>query len=337
MTLPEALQRVGEGRDLSAAEMADVMTEIMEGRATEAQIGGLLMALRVKGENVDEIAGAASAMRRQGIRIQPKARIILDTCGTGGDQSGTFNISTAAALVAAASGVAVAKHGNRAMSGHVGGADVLEALGVQIEIPPARVAECIDAVGIGFLFAQSFHPAMRYAARARRELGLRTLFNLLGPLCNPAGATHQIVGVFADRWTQPLAASLGRLGSQHALVVHGAGGLDEVSLVGFTEVAELRDGAVRTYRIAPEQFGFDRCGIDVFRVGSPEQSADFVREVLAGVPGARTDIVLLNAGAALYAASRTPSIAAGVEMARESIQSGKAEHTLSALVEFTRQ
>lgn len=336
MSLPDALAALCERRDLDEEQMAAAVGEIMEGRATPAQIGGFLLALRVKGETVDEIVGAARALRARGLRIAPRAPVILDTCGTGGDGTSTFNISTAVALVCAASGVTVAKHGNRAMSGRFGGADVLEALGVRIDLPAERVAECIDRVGIGFLFAQSFHPAMRHAAGPRRELGVRTVFNLLGPLSNPAGATHQLVGVFAQRWVAPLAEALGRLGTRRALVVHGADGADEVSLGGRTAVAEFHAGAVRSYEIDPLELGFRRCGLDDLRATDAADSAEKIRAVLAGGEGPRADVVALNAGAALYAAEAAASIAEGVARARETLRSGRATVTLQNLVEFSQ-
>ncbi len=337
MTVSEALERLVRRRDLDEDEIAEIMLEIMEGRATPAQIGGLLIGLRAKGESVGEIAGAARVMRRQAIRIAPRAAVVLDTCGTGGDRRDTFNISTAAAVIAAAAGVAVAKHGNRAMSGRVGGADVLEALGVRIDLPPQRVTACIDTVGIGFLFAQAFHPAMRYAAAPRRELGIRTIFNLLGPLSNPAGATHQLVGVYAPEWLEPVAAALGRLGSRRALVVHGRDGVDEISLGGISDVAEWSDGAVRHYEVSPADFGLEPCDPASLRVDSAAASASIIRSLLAGEAGPCADIAVLNAAAGLYAAEAVPSIAAGVARAREVIESGAARRVLHGLVEFTNR
>lgn len=338
MSLPDALALLAERRDLSEEQMAAAMADIMEARATPAQIGGLLLGLRVKGETVDEIVGAARAMRARSLRIRPRASVVLDTCGTGGDGAGTFNISTAAALVCAAAGVTVAKHGNRAMSGRVGGADVLEALGVRIDLTPEQVEACVDHVGIGFLFAQSFHPAMKHAASARRELGVRTLFNLLGPLSNPAGATHQLLGVFSAHWVAPLAQALSRLGIRRALVVHGLDGTDEISLCAATAVAEVGpDNQVREYRVEPEQFGLQRCRPADLSAGDVGESAAQIRAVLAGEPGARADVVALNAGAALYAAEVATSIGAGIEQAREILSSGRATTMLAALAEYTRR
>jgi anthranilate phosphoribosyltransferase len=332
-----AVARTVAGTSLSEADMEAVMRELMDGSATPAQIGGLLVALRMKGETVEEITGAVRAMRRHATPIQPRARVIVDTCGTGGDRRGTFNISTAAAFIAAGAGLTVAKHGNRAMSGTVGGADVLEALGVTIELAPARVAACIDEVGIGFLFAQVFHPAMRHVAGPRRELGVRTIFNLLGPLSNPAGTRHQVVGVFAPEWTEPLAHALGRLGAVHALVVHGDDGLDEISLAAPTQVSEWQDGTVHTYRIMPEEFGFTRCRAADIEGGNREAAASIVRGVLAGASGPRADIAVLNAAAAIYVGGLAPSIAAGIDRARESIRSGRARQKLEQLIEFSKQ
>jgi anthranilate phosphoribosyltransferase len=331
-----ALARILAGESLSEADMEAVMRQLMEGAATPAQIAGFLIALRMKGESVDEITGAVRAMRVHGTRIHPRAQVIVDTCGTGGDRRGTFNISTAAALIAAGAGLTIAKHGNRAMSGTVGGADVLEALGVRIDLPPERVAACIDEIGIGFLFAQTFHPAMRHAAGPRRELGVRTIFNLLGPLSNPAGARHQIVGVFAPEWTAPLAQALGRLGSVHALVVHGEDGLDEISLSAATQLSEWTDGTLRTYRVRPEEFGLRRCREGELAGGDREMAADIIRGILAGASGPRGDIAVLNAAAAIYVGGFAPSIAAGIRLAQDSIRSGRARQKLERLIELTQ-
>jgi anthranilate phosphoribosyltransferase len=338
MDVREAIARLVEGVSLAEAEMEAVVTELMHGEATPAQIAGLLIALRMKGETVDELTGAARAMRANALRVHPHARVIVDTCGTGGDAAGTFNVSTAAAFIAAGAGITVAKHGNRAMSGRVGGADVLEALGVNITLPADRVADCIDEVGIGFLFAQTFHPAMKYAAAPRRELGVRTLFNLIGPLSNPAGAQRQVVGVFSSKWTDPLARSLHRLGSEHALVVAGADGLDEISLTDATRVSELRDGEIRAYEITPEEFGLRRCRVDDLAGGDREQAARHVRDVLSGAADScRNDFALLNAAAAIYVGGGAPSITDGLEKARESIRTGSAARKLAALVEFSNR
>jgi anthranilate phosphoribosyltransferase len=337
MDIRTAIARIASGCALSEAEMEAVMRELMGGRATPAQIGGLLIALHMKGETVEEITGAVRALRSHATHIEPRSPVIVDTCGTGGDRRGTFNISTAAAFIAAGAGLTVAKHGNRAMSGTVGGADVLEALGVSIELPPAQVAACIDEIGIGFLFAQVFHPAMRHVAGPRRELGVRTIFNLLGPLSNPARARHQVVGVFAAKWTEPLAHALGRLGARHALVVHGDDGLDEISLAAPTQLSEWQGDAVRTYRVMPEEFGFTRCRAGDLEGGSRETAAAIVRAILDGATGPRADITVFNAAAAIYVGGLAPSIAAGIDRARESIRSGRARQKLEQLIEFSRR
>ncbi len=337
MDVRAALARAVARHSLSETEMEAVVRQLMEGAATAAQIGGLLVALRMKGETVDEITGAVRAMRALATPIHPRAAVVVDTCGTGGDQRGTFNISTAAALIAAGAGLTVAKHGNRAMSGSVGGADVLEALGVNIDLPPERVGLCLDEVGIAFFFAQLFHPAMRHAAGPRRELGVRTIFNLLGPLSNPAGARHQVVGVFAAEWTEPLAHALGRLGSTHALVVHGEDGLDEISLAAPTQVSEWKDGTLHTYRVVPEEFGFHRCREEDLAGGDRDSAASIIRGIVAGAAGPRLDIAVLNAAAAIYVGGRAGSIHAGIDLARDSVRSGRARQKLARLIEFTNR
>jgi anthranilate phosphoribosyltransferase len=335
MTVREAIAQVVNGRNLSEDEMAAVMTEIMDGQATPAQIGSLLTALHIKGETVAEIAGAARVMRALATRVHTSSSV-LDTCGTGGDGRHTFNISTAAAFVAAAAGLNVAKHGNRAMSGAVGGADVLETLGAHVELTPAQVEHCLHEVRFGFLLAPAFHRAMRHAVGPRREIGIRTMFNVLGPLTNPAGARHQLLGVFAQQWVTPLAEALGRLGSVHALVVHGEDGLDEISLTAPTVTAEWRNGSVRTATLTPEEFGFVRCSLADLQVKSAQESADIIRSIFTGTRGPQRDIVLLNAGAALYAGDAVPSIAVGVERARMAIDSGAATRALERFVTLTR-
>lgn len=317
--------------------MEAVMRQLMEGAATPAQVGALLVALRMKGETVEEITGAVRAMRAFAAPLRPRAAVVVDTCGTGGDLRGTFNISTAAALIAAGAGLTVAKHGNRAMSGTVGGADVLEALGVKIDLAAEQVAACIDEVGIGFLFAPVFHPAMRYAAGPRRELGLRTIFNLLGPLSNPAGARHQLVGVFGSEWVEPLARALGLLGSVHALVVHGDDGLDEISLAAPTQLSEWQEGNLHSYRVTPEDFGFRRCDNAELDGGDRDTAASIIRAIVAGAAGPRADIAVLNAAAAIYVGGSAPSIAAGIDLARDSVRSGRARQKLAQLIEFTNR
>jgi anthranilate phosphoribosyltransferase len=335
MDIRTAIADVTAHRDLSAEDMEAVVRAIMAGDATHAQTAALLVALRMKGERVEEIVGAARAMRRHATAV-PVSGDVLDTCGTGGDLRGTFNISTAAALIAAGAGLRVAKHGNRAMSGAVGGADVLEALGVRLDLDAARVAACIETVGVGFLFAQAFHPAMKHVAPIRREIGVRTLFNLLGPLTNPAGAKRQVLGVFGREWVEPLAHALGGLGSQRALVVHGEDGLDELSLSGPSWVAELRDGRVHTYRFAPAEAGLAECGQDELRGGDAARNAAILRAIVENrASAAQRDIALLNAGAALYVGGAAERIGAGVELARTALDNGAAARTLDALIEFT--
>lgn len=337
MDIREAIARASTGQDLGEEDMASVMREIMGGEATPAQIGGLLVALRMKGERVEEIVGAARVMRRYATRVTTQHEVV-DTCGTGGDLRGTFNISTAAALIAAGAGVIIAKHGNRAVSGAVGGADVLEALGVRIELSADQVAACLDAVGIGFLFAPAFHPAMRHAAPARRELGIRTIFNLLGPLSNPAGAHRQLLGVFSAHWVEPLARALGRLGSRRALVVHGDDGLDEISLTEQTRAAEWRDGAVRTFDIRPEDLGLELCPPEALQGGDAARNAAILRAILDGsATRAQSEIALLNAAGVIYVADRAPSLQAGLGQARDALESGRAARKLADLIDFTNR
>jgi anthranilate phosphoribosyltransferase len=337
MDIRSAIAELVAGRHLSEADMEAVVLAIMAGEATPAQTGALLIALRMKGERVEEIVGAARAMRRHATRVAV-AGDVLDTCGTGGDMRGTFNISTAAALIAAGAGLRIAKHGNRAMSGAVGGADVLEALGVRLDLDAARVAACIETVGVGFLFAQAFHPAMRHVAPVRREIGVRTVFNLLGPLTNPAGASRQLLGVFGREWVEPLAHALGHLGSRRALVVHGEDGLDELSLTGPSWVAELRDGAVHSYRFTPDEAGLALCGREDLDGGDAAHNAGILRAIVENrAAPAQRDIALLNAGAALYVGGAAERIAAGIELARAAVDNGAAARKLAALIEFTNQ
>jgi anthranilate phosphoribosyltransferase len=335
MTVREAIAQVVSRHDLSEEEMAAILTEIMDGQATPAQIGALLTALHVKGETVEEITGAARVMRALATRVETSSAV-LDTCGTGGDGRNTFNISTAAAFVAAAAGLNVAKHGNRAMSGAVGGADVLETLGAKVELTPDQVQRCLHEAHFGFLLAPAFHRAMRHAVGPRREIGIRTIFNVLGPLTNPAGARHQLLGVFAPQWVTPLAEALGRLGSVHALVVHGEDGLDEISLSAPTTIAEWQHEKIRTQTVTPEEFGFVRCSMTELQVKSAQESADIIRAIFAGTRGPHRDIVLFNAGAALYAGDAVPSIAVGIERARMAVDSGAATRTLERFVALTQ-
>jgi anthranilate phosphoribosyltransferase len=335
MNIREAIDKLVNRVNLSEADMIDVMNQIMTGEATPLQVASFLTALRMKGETVEEITGAARVMREKAHRVNVGSKTVLDTCGTGGDQKGTFNISTTVAFVLAGAGVNVAKHGNRSVSSHSGSADVLGALGVKIDAPRERVEQCIAEIGIGFLFAPLLHEAMKYAVQPRRDIGIRTIFNLLGPLTNPAMATHQLIGIYSGELVGMIARVLKNLGSVCAMVVHGLEGLDEISLCGPTQVAELRDGQVKQYLIEPEQFGLKRCRLEDLQGGNPEQSAAMVRAVLDGEPGPRRDVVLLNGGAALYISGSTSNIEEGIRLAAQSIDSGKARQKLEQLIEMT--
>jgi anthranilate phosphoribosyltransferase len=337
VTIQEALARLLEGRDLSQDEARAVMNAIMDGDATPAQMGGFLVALRLKGETPDEIAGCAEAMREHVLSVRPAREDLVDTAGTGGDGARTFNISTAAALVAAAAGAGVAKHGNRAVSSASGSADVLEALGFRLELPPPRIEQSIDELGFGFLFAPSHHPAMRHAAPVRRELATRTVFNVLGPLTNPAGARAQVVGVYAPELVETIASVLVRLGARRAFVVHGAGGIDELSPAGPNLVCEVADGRVERREIDPADFGVPRCSSAELAGGTPEENAAFVREVFAGAPGAKREAVLLNAAGAIAASGRADDLEEGYAVAAEAVDSGAAAERLEALVAFSRE
>lgn len=341
----EALEKIVAGEDLSRAQAEAAMEEILAGRATDAQIAALLTGLRMKGETVDELVGFATAMRRQAAPIfrghSLADEALVDTCGTGGDGAGTFNVSTAAAFVVAGAGVRVAKHGNRSISSRCGSADVLEHFGVRIDLPPERVAAAIEEIGIGFLFAPAVHAATRHAMQARRELKMRTVFNLLGPLTNPAGASAQVVGVYDESYTELLARALGELGVRRAFVVHGADGLDEISISGETFVAELRDGAVRSLTLTPEDFGLHRAPIEEIRGGDAAQNAQIIhkvfgRSMLYREHGPHREIVLANASAALVAARRAGDFLEGVHLATKSIDSGAARDKLDALVAFSQ-
>ncbi|MGB9430019.1 MAG: anthranilate phosphoribosyltransferase [Gammaproteobacteria bacterium] len=336
MDIKEAISHIVDREDLSRADMESVMRQIMTGAATPIQIGGFLAGLRAKGETVEEITAAATVMRELAVRVEVRKDHLVDTCGTGGDGARLFNVSTAAAFVAAAAGGRVAKHGNRAISGGSGSADVLEVLGVKLDLPPERIARCIDEVGVGFLYAPAHHSATQYAAAPRKELGTRTLFNLLGPLTNPAGAPHQLLGVFAQRWVEPLAKVLHALGSRHVLVVHSQDGLDEISIAAPTWVSELQNGQVRSYTVQPEDYAVAGQSLNGLRVSSAQESSALIREALAGTPGPAFDIVVLNAGAAIYAAGISPTLMAGVECARETVHSGEAERRLARLVKATQ-
>ncbi len=331
-----AIKKVLENRDLSSDEMHDVMRTIMTGGATPAQIGGFLVGLRGKGESIDEITAAAEIMRELAVKVEVAGDHVIDTCGTGGDASGTFNISTASAFVVAAAGGRVAKHGNRSVSSNCGSADVLEAAGVNLDLIPDQVRQCVDEIGIGFLFAPLYHGAMKHAVGPRKEMGVRTLFNLLGPLSNPANAANQVLGVFAEVWVQPMAEVLSRLGSRHVLVVHAEDGLDEISIAAPTRVSELKDGWTRNYLITPEQFGFQQSSLAPLQVDGAQASLAIILDIFAGSPGPARDIVALNAGAAIYTAGLTESMSLGVERALQVIDSGDARRKLNALVKMSR-
>jgi anthranilate phosphoribosyltransferase len=335
MEMRAALARLAEGKNLARDEARDVFRLVMSGAATPAQIGGMLMAMRVKGETAEEIAGAAETMRELSTRVEVDVPYLVDTCGTGGSGSAKlFNISTAAAFVAAAAGARVAKHGNRKMSSASGSADVLEAAGVNLALTPAQIARCISEVGVGFLFAQAHHSAMRFAAPVRQELGVRTLMNLLGPLTNPAGARRQVLGVFSPVWQEPMARVLKLLGAEHVLVVHG-NGLDEISLDGSTYVVELSEGRIDGYEIRPEDFGIRARGTEQLYAASPKASLELLRQSLNEPDSPAADIVSLNAGAAIYAAGVATTLANGVTMAQDAIAAGLANERLEELVRIS--
>ena len=338
MQIKEALTVLAERRDLSRDDMTSVMTEVMSGAATDAQIGALLMALRIKGETIDEIAAAAAVMRSLAKSVPVSGDNLVDLVGTGGDGANLFNVSTAATFVVAAAGAQVAKHGNRSVSSTSGSSDVLETLGAPLDLTPAEVARSIQEVGVGFMFAPAYHSAMRHAVGPRRELGLRTLFNVLGPLTNPAGVKRQVVGVFDAALCVPLAEALKTLGSVHVMVVHGDGGLDEVALSGPTRVAELRNGQVRSYEIVPSDFGLQAQALDGLSVTSAEESAALIRAALGGRVSAQkaADLIALNAGATIYVSGIADSIENGVSMAEDLIATGQAGEKLKAFVDFTR-
>jgi anthranilate phosphoribosyltransferase len=333
--IKEAIKTLVSKKSLTMDEAASVMEEIMNGEATPAQFGAFVTALRLKGETVDEIVGLVRTMRAKAVPVVVGGPAV-DTCGTGGDGAGTFNISTAAAFVAAAAGLTVAKHGNRAMSSRCGSADVLEALGVRIDLNARQVQKCLNQVGIGFMFAPIFHPAMKYAAPSRREIGIRTVFNLLGPLTNPAGARAQVVGVAEAALMKKLALALRSLGCEHALVVHGEDGLDEITITGKTGICELKDGRIKSYSISPEDFGLSRASLDSLICSSLDENTALLREVLAGAAGPPRDVVLLNAAAALLAADRVGTLQQGVNLAQELISDGQALKKLEQLIEFSR-
>src|SRR6266567_260838 len=330
MTITEAIKKVVDRVDLAAGDAESVLEQIMTGQCTDAQIASLLTGLRMKGETVAELTGFARVMRRKSARVRPHTTVsaeigdtereaLIDTCGTGGDVRGSFNVSTATAFVVAGAGVRVAKHGNRSVSSQCGSADVMEALGVKIELSPDRIARCVDEVGIGFLHAPLLHDAMKYVALARRQMGIRTIFNMLGPLTNPAGANIQVVGVYAANLTELLARVLGELGCTRALVVHGSDGLDEITITAESKITEVRNGELSTYNIAPEDFGLERATLGEIQGGDAHQNGEIILEVLRGGRGPRRDIVLLNAAAALVASSRAGDLREGVGVAADSI------------------
>jgi anthranilate phosphoribosyltransferase len=335
MIIQEAIKAVVARQDLSEAQMTEVMRAIMTGQATPAQIGGFLIGLRMKGETVEEVAAAAVVMRELSSRVLVDPKHLVDTCGTGGDASGTFNISPAAALVAAAAGARVAKHGNRSVTSKSGSADLLEAAGVKIGISTEQVAICINQCGVGFMFAPAHHSAMKHAIGPRKEMAVRTIFNILGPLTNPASAPNQVLGVFDAHLVEPMAQVLQRLGSHHVLVVHADDGLDEISIAGPTQVAELKDGKIRRYSVTPEQFGCARAALDSIKVADAAASLKTIDRVLDGAPGPAADIVALNAGAAIYVSGIAPSLQAGVDKARAALASGAARAVLKRLIEVS--
>jgi len=348
--LKKAIYKVVTRQDLTEEEMTQAMQVIMTGEATEAQIGAFITGLRMKGETVTEIAAAAGVMRAKATRIPVSATLVdldrdeinvdretvVDTCGTGGDATATFNVSTTTAFVVAGAGLKVAKHGNRAVSSRCGSADVIEALGINLALTPEQVAQCVNEVGIGFLFAPQLHGAMRYAIGPRREIGIRTIFNILGPLTNPAGANVQVLGVYDASLTEPLAQVLGRLGCRSAFVVFGEGSYDEISIAGPTRVSQLQDGMVRTYTIAPEDFGLPRAALEDIKGGDVFENARIVRQVLQGGGGPKEDMVALNAAAVFIAADLAPDFPGGITLARETIRAGKALEKLEQLIQMSK-
>ncbi len=336
MNIQEAIRKVTEKKNLSDAQMTEVMRQIMTGDATPAQIGGFLIGLRMKGETPDEVAAAARVMRDLATHVTVDDTYLVDIVGTGGDASGSFNVSTASAFVAAAAGARVAKHGNRSVSSQSGSADLLEAAGVNLQLTPEQVALCIDTVGMGFMFAPAHHSAMKYAIGPRREMAVRTIFNVLGPLTNPASTPNQLLGVFSREWVEPIALALQRLGSRHVMVVHSDDDMDEISISAPTLVAELRDGEIRSYQIKPQDFGVQPAAHDSIRVEGPQESLQAIRGVLDNQATPARDIVALNAGAAIYVAGVADSHAQGVEKAYFAIASGAARDKLQEFVQFTQ-
>lgn len=335
MQIQATLQKLLNKQDLSTDEISSVMHAMMAGELTNAQIAGFLIALRCKGETVEEIAAAVTVMRQLSQRVSVNGRHVIDTCGTGGDGANTFNISTAAAFVVAAAGGKVAKHGNRSVSSNCGSADVLEAAGVDLDMSAEQVANCVNDIGVGFLFAAKHHSAVRYTVAPRKEMGVRTLFNLIGPMSNPANAPHQLIGVFDKQWLVPVAEVLKKLGSRHVLVVHAEDGLDEISIAAPTSVAELKDGEVTTYSVSPEQFGLQRTSLESLAISDAKSSLAIIRSVLNNQPGPALDIVALNAGAAIYAADLADTLSAGVQRAQQVLADGSALAKFEALIDYS--
>jgi anthranilate phosphoribosyltransferase len=348
MHIIDGIRRVVDGQHLSRSEAESVMNEIMTGNATNAQIAAFLTALRMKCETVEELIGFAKVMREKASLVQPQSAVtasisgtdremLVDTCGTGGDATGTFNISTATAFVVAGSGIRVAKHGNRSVSSLCGSADVVEALGIRIDLPAEAVARCIDEVGIGFMYAPLLHEAMRYVVLARREMKIRTVFNLLGPICNPARATAQVLGVYNEDLTEIMAQVLCELGTERAFVVHGSDGLDEITISGESKISEVRNGDVRTYYVTPEDFGIARAPISAIQGGDARKNAEIIRDILSDRGGTKQDVVLLNAAAGLVVGGKAAGLHEGIDLARESIKSGKAFSCLDRLIQLTQR
>jgi len=334
--LKDAISMLVSGHSLSIEQAAEAMSEIMDGTATPSQIAAFATALRMKGETADEIIGLVKTMRAKSIHVSVD-RQVVDVVGTGGDRSGTFNISTAAAIVAAAAGLKIAKHGNRAASSQCGSADVLEALGVKIELNAEQVQMCLQELGIGFMFAQTFHPALKYAATPRREIGIRTVFNILGPLTNPAGASAQVIGVPDKSLLDKLALVLGHLGCSHALIVHGEDGIDEITISGKTFICELKDSYISSYTVGPEDFGLQGASLDNLRGGDAKQNAELLLGILRGKKGPQQDVVLMNAAAVFMVGDRTKTFQQGVALAREMIDSRRALQKLEKLIEFSQK
>ena len=337
MEIQAAIRRVMDGDDLGEAEMSAVMRRIMTGEATPAQIGGFLVGLAMKGETVTEIAAAARVMRELAVHVEVERAHLVDTCGTGGDARGTFNISTATAFVVAAAGGRVAKHGNRSVSSTSGSADLLQAAGASLDLTPEAVAECIESAGVGFIFAPQHHLAMRHAIGPRKEMGVRTMFNLLGPLTNPAGAPNQLLGVYDDRWVRPVADVLQALGSERVMVVHSEDGLDEISIAAPTRVAELRGGVVREYRIRPEDFGLASASLESLRVDSAERSLEVIKAIFDGLPGPAADLLAMNAGAAIHVAGLEDHLGDGVARARDLLASGAVRERFDQFIATSRR